>query len=194
LVNALRLLALILLFIPVLALEAEPGKELTLLFPGPPGEWKVEGPFKAILLSDPKGAPPYLAVLEVPRMAPPGSYRVCLGNDCREVRIAGRLLIKTQTFLKGQILTLSLSNEGNLPGSVLVRPARESRVHFDPIRVELGAGEAKDLTIPLKGEGPLVLQVNEKRLSFQVRTRPPLEGKVKVDHQGAFLTLSYQGG
>ena len=82
----------------------------------------MEAPLKALYLSDPKGPPPYLAVIEVPPTAPPGVYRVCLGADCREVRVEPRrnLEVHLPPSARGE-LPVRLKNGGTLKEEVTRR-------------------------------------------------------------------------
>lgn len=171
-------------------------------FPGPGEGWWVEDPLKALHLSDPKGPPPYLAVVEVPPTTPPGVYRVCLGADCREVKVEERrrLEVHLPPSARGKV-TVHLRNRGNLEEVVTLRPGEDSQVRFSPLRVSLEPGEEKSVLLPLDGGGLLLLEVHSggERKLYAVRVAPEdplspsLKGKVFGGTGGLGLEASLLG-
>lgn len=121
--------ALALLFLS-LALAAKPGEVLVLPFLSlPPGEVEVVSDLPLLLTPSP-GEGPFLVVVEVPKEAPPGSYRVCLrskggGEVCQKVEVEAfrALEVRPPREVYGQDLLLHLRNRGNVPERVHLRRA-----------------------------------------------------------------------
>lgn len=147
--------------------SAEPGRALTLVFPGlgaGPLAWRVE-PFRPLLLPE-EAQGLAVAVLEVPLEVPPGAYPVCLrqGEEerCQEVRVppVRRLLAEVPPKAQGG-LALGLANGGNVPLRVRLASAKESEVFLPPEEVALAPGERRTLYLPLPEAGELVLLLQE---------------------------------
>ncbi|WP_038060392.1 carboxypeptidase-like regulatory domain-containing protein [Thermus filiformis] len=179
------------------AVPVQPGSVVTLVFPGPLPEERaprVDPPLRLLLASE---SPPYLVLVEVPETAPPGVYRVCLG-ECREVRVGERRALEVKLQAGGGLLLFRARNGGNVPELLPVRPAEESEVRFAPFRLELAPGEAKDLEVPLRGRGLLVLEVGEGRYLLRVEPEegpppPALLGKLALSTEEAKVEAGLKG-
>jgi len=177
------------------ALSVQPGSTATLVFPEPSGEApRVDPPLRLLFASD---DPPYLVLVEVPEAAPPGVYRVCLGK-CRTVRVEERRSIEVRLQAGSGSLLFRAKNRGNLPESLFVRPAEGSEVRFAPFRLELAPGEAKELEVPLRGHGLLVLVAGERRYLLRVEPEggpppPTLRGTLFLSTEGAQVEAGVKG-
>jgi hypothetical protein len=172
--------ALALLFLP-LALAARPGEVLVLPFSGlPPGEVEVVSDLPLLLPPSP-GEGPFLVVVEVPKEAPPGSYRVCLrpreGREvCQRVEVEAfrALEVRLPREVYGQDLLLYLRNRGNVPERVHLRRAEGSEVELSPVSLTLAPGEEREVRLNLSGFGLLRLAVasQDREALYLVRVLP----------------------
>jgi hypothetical protein len=149
-----------------LALAARPGEVLVLPFLGlPPGPVEVASDLPLLLTPSP-GEGPFLVVVEVPKEAPPGSYRVCLrprgGTEvCQKVEVEAirDLEARVPREVYGGSLRLLLRNRGNVTERVHLAQAEGSEVGVNPLALTLAPGEEREVALSLSGFGLLKLAV-----------------------------------
>ena len=164
-----------------LALAARPGEVLVLPFLGlPPGEVEVASDLPLLLTPSP-GEGPFLVVVEVPKEAPPGSYRVCLrprgGTEvCQKVEVEAirDLEARVPRGVYGGSLRLLLRNRGNVTERVHLAQAEGSEVGVNPLGLTLAPGEEREVALSLSGFGllKLALLFGEKRALYLVQVLP----------------------
>ncbi|WP_117236794.1 hypothetical protein [Thermus sediminis] len=180
-------------FLP-LALAARPGEVVVLPFVGlPPGEVEVASELPLLLPPGPSGEGPLLVVVEVPREASPGTYRVCLrpkgGKEvCQgvEVEAVGDLEVRLPREVHGGSLRLLLRNRGNVPERVHLAQAEGSEVGVSPTGLTLAPGEEREVELPLSGYGLLRLALShgKGRALYRVRVLPQGGGPLPYTLQG----------
>ncbi|WP_234553242.1 carboxypeptidase-like regulatory domain-containing protein [Thermus caliditerrae] len=189
-------------------LPAEPGKALTLVFPGlgeGPLSWQVEL-FRPLLLPE-RAEGLAVAVLEVPLEVPPGAYPVCLRQGeverCQEVRVpeVRRLLAEVPAKAQGS-LAVALENRGNVPLRVRLASARESAIFLPPQEVALAPGEKQVAFFSGLEPGELLLLLSDGREERRYLVRvegeggpPPyrLAGLLEGGFPGPWGAFSLQG-
>jgi hypothetical protein len=164
-----------------LALAARPGEVLVLPFLGlPPGEVEVASDLPLLLTPSP-GEGPFLVVVEVPKEAPPGAYRVCLrpkgGTEvCQKVEVEAirDLEARVPREVYGGSLRLLLRNRGNVTERVHLAQAEGSEVGVNPLDLTLAPGEEREVALSLSGFGllKLALLFGEKRALYLVQVLP----------------------
>jgi hypothetical protein len=164
-----------------LALAARPGEVLVLPFLGlPPGPVEVASDLPLLLTPSP-GEGPFLVVVEVPKEAPPGSYRVCLrprgGTEvCQKVEVEAirDLEARVPREVYGGSLRLLLRNRGNVAERVHLAQAEGSEVGVNPLGLTLAPGEEREVALSLSGFGllKLALLFGEKRALYLVQVLP----------------------
>jgi hypothetical protein len=164
-----------------LALAARPGEVLVLPFLGlPPGEVEVASDLPLLLTPSP-GEGPFLVVVEVPKEAPPGAYRVCLrprgGTEvCQKVEVEAirDLEARVPREVYGGSLRLLLRNRGNVTERVHLAQAEGSEVGVNPLGLTLAPGEEREVALSLSGFGllKLALLFGEKRALYLVQVLP----------------------
>jgi hypothetical protein len=163
-----------------LALAARPGEVLVLPFLGlPPGEVEVASDLPLLLTPSP-GEGPFLVVVEVPKEAPPGSYRVCLrprgAEVCQKVEVEAirDLEARVPREVYGGSLRLLLRNRGNVTERVHLAQAEGSEVGVNPLGLTLAPGEEREVALSLSGFGllKLALLFGEKRALYLVQVLP----------------------
>jgi hypothetical protein len=164
-----------------LALAARPGEVLVLPFLGlPPGEVEVASDLPLLLTPSP-GEGPFLVVVEVPKEAPPGAYRVCLrprgGTEvCQKVEVEAirDLEASVPREVYGGSLRLLLRNRGNVAERVHLAQAEGSEVGVNPLGLTLAPGEEREVALSLSGFGllKLALLFGEKRALYLVQVLP----------------------
>jgi hypothetical protein len=163
-----------------LALAARPGEVLVLPFLGlPPGEVEVASDLPLLLTPSP-GEGPFLVVVEVPKEAPPGAYRVCLrprgGEVCQKVEVEAirDLEARVPREVYGGSLRLLLRNRGNVAERVHLAQAEGSEVGVNPLGLTLAPGEEREVGVGIQGFGLLKLAIawGERVTLYQVRVLP----------------------
>jgi hypothetical protein len=174
-----RLILALLFLSPALA--ARPGEVLVLPFLGlPPGPVEVASDLPLLLTPSP-GEGPFLVVVEVPKEAPPGAYRVCLrprgGTEvCQRVEVEAirDLEARVPREVYGGSLRLLLRNRGNVTERVHLAQAEGSEVGVNPLGLTLAPGEEREVALSLSGFGllKLALLFGEKRALYLVQVLP----------------------
>lgn len=184
-----------------LALAAKPGEVLVLPFLGlPAGEVEVVSDLP-LLLTPGSGEGPLFVVVEVPKEAPPGPYRVCLrprvGSEvCQRVEVEALrdLELRPPREVHGQTLPLLLRNRGNAAERVHLGTAEGSEVDTPPLGLTLAPGEERVVELPLFGYGLLKLALSwgDRKALHLIRVLPEggkplpytLQGRVEGRYRG----------